>query len=59
MKKTYLKRFSPNSSDEDIKNFEIDVIGDPAKVQDNDDIDVKYYSEDSCKVVEIVITKFH
>ena len=57
MKNKYIKKFNPAAPYELIKNFEIDILGDPSKVKDNDDIDIKYYFEDSCKVVEIIISK--
>ncbi len=57
MKYKYIKKFSPTTPYEEIKYFEIDILGDPQNLQEKDDIDIKYYSEDSCKVVEIVITK--
>ena len=57
MNKTYIKKFSPNASYDEIKEFEIDIIGDPEKIREDDDLDIKHYSEDSCKVVKITITK--
>ena len=56
MNKTYVKKFSPNASYDEIREFEIDILGDPEKINEDDDFDVKYYSEDSCKVVKIIIT---
>lgn len=54
---TYIKKFSPSASHDEIREFEIDILGDPEKINEDDDFDVKYYSEDSCKVVKIIITK--
>ena len=54
---TYIKKFSPKGSHDEIREFEIDILGDPEKINEDDDFDVKYYSEDSCKVVKIIITK--
>ena len=57
MKKIYTKKFSPNITYNEMREFEIDILGDPEKVHENDDIDIKYYSEDNCKVTKIIITK--
>ena len=57
MNKTYVKKFSPNTSYDEIREFEIDIIGDPKKIHEDDGLDIKYYSEDSCKVTKIIITK--
>jgi len=57
MKNTYIKKFSPNTNYEEMREFEIDILGDPEKIHEDDDIDIKYYSEDSCKVTRIIITK--
>ena len=54
---TYNKKFSPRASHDEIREFEIDILGDPEKINEDDDFDVKYFSEDSCKVVKIIITK--
>ena len=54
---TYIKKFSPKVSLDEIREFEIDILGDPEKINEDDHFDVKYYSEDSCKVVKIIITK--
>ena len=54
---TYIKKFSPKASHDEIREFEIDILGDPEKINEDDDFDVKYFSEDSCKVVKIIITK--
>jgi|TARA_B100001540_G_C15703132_1_gene594835 hypothetical protein len=57
MTNTYIKKFSPNASHHEIRDFEIDILGDPEKINEDDDFDVEYYSEDSCKVVKITIIK--
>ena len=57
MKKIYTKKFSPNITYNEMREFEIDILGDPEKIHEDDDIDIKYYSEDSCKVTKIIITK--
>ena len=50
MDQSYLKN-------QDNTLFAIDIIGDPEKIREDDDLDIKHYSEDSCKVVKITITK--
>ena len=54
---TYIKKFSSDISQVKSREFEIDILGDAEKINEDDDFDVKYYSEDSCKVVKIIITK--
>ena len=40
MNKTYVKKFSPNASYDEIREFEIDIIGDPEKISEDDDLDI-------------------
>ena len=35
MNNTYIKKFSPNASYDEIREFEIDIIGDPEKIVNN------------------------
>ena len=46
MKKTYIKKFSPNTTYKEMREFEIDILGNPEKIHEDDDINIKYYSED-------------
>ena len=43
MTNTYIKKFSPDVSHDKIREFEIDILGDPEKMNQDDDFDVKYY----------------
>ena len=45
MKKTYIKKFSPNTTYKEMREFEIDILGDPEKIHEDDDIDSDTYGD--------------
>ena len=40
MNKIYVKKFSPDASYDEIREFETDIIGDPEKIREDDDLDI-------------------